>query len=140
MIRIANTILPKSKIHVMAGDTVGINEESSKIAIIHRRICADEIVELFDNSDLGIFTSSTVCVEAFSRELPVAAGYYVDNQEELYRYGVKNELFSPLGNLRDDSSAISERLREVVENNRPKPISIDFRKQKEKIIQLFKEL
>lgn len=140
MIRIVRSVLPETGIHVMAGDTVGISEESSRIAIIHRRINADEIVELFDNSDLGIFPASTVCMEAFSRKLPVAAGYYVDNQEEFYRYGVENKLVSPLGNLLDDSSAIIDRLREVVENNRPKPVTIDFRKQKEKIIKLFKEL
>lgn len=140
MIKIVRSVLPYTKIHVMAGDTVCISEESSKIVVIHRRIDADEIVKLFDNSDLGIFPASTVCMEAFSRKLPVAAGYYVDNQEEFYRYGVRKRLFSPLGNLLDDSSIITDRLRVVVESNRPMPVVIDFRKQKEKIIQLFKEL
>lgn len=140
MIKIVKFVLPEAEIHVMAGDTVEISEESARVAIIHRRINADEIVEMFDNAELGILPASTVCMEAFSRKLPVAAGYYVDNQEEFYKYGVENKLFSPLGNLLDDTSAITDRLREVVENNRPLPFVIDFRKQKGKIIQLFKEL
>lgn len=139
IIKIVKTILPVAEIHVVVGDTVGISDESSNIAVIHRRIDADKIAELFDNSDLGIFPASTVCLEAFSRALPVAAGYYVDNQKEFYKYGVENNLFSPLGNLLDDTSVISYRLRDIIANNRPMPVTFDFRKQKEKIIQLFKE-
>lgn len=140
MIQIANSVLPDAKISVMAGDTVEISDESARIAKIYRRLGAEEIVELFDNSNLGIFPASTVCMEAFSRKLPVVAGYYVDNQEEFYKFGVEYQLFSPLGNLLDDPSAISDRLIDAVENNRPHPVEIDFRNQKQKIIQLFKEL
>lgn len=140
MIKVVSVVLPNAEIQVMAGDTVSISEESSNIAVIHRRLSAEEIVKLFDNSDLGVFPASTVCIEAISRMLPVAAGYYVDNQEEFYKYGVDNNLFSPLGNLLDDPSIILGRLREVVENNRPLPAVINFRKQKSRVIHLFKEL
>ncbi len=140
MIRIVHKVLPVSEIHVMAGDTVAISDESAAIANIHRRLGAEEIVGLFDSSDLGIFPASTVCMEAFSRNLPVAVGYYVDNQEEFYRYGVGHRLFSPLGNFLDGSSIITERLRDIVENNMPMPADIDFRSQKERIVQLFKDL
>lgn len=140
MIKVVSTVLPKVEIHVMVGDTVSISEESANMTITHKRLKAEEIVELFDNSDMGIFPASTVCMEAFSRLLPVAGGYYVDNQREFYEYGVKHNLFSPLGNLLDDSSVILKRFKNVVENDRPLPAVIDFRRQKEKIIQLFKEL
>ncbi len=140
MINIVHEVLPNAKIQVMAGDTVSMSEESSNIAVIHRRLSAEAIVTLFDNSDLGVFPASTVCIEAISRMLPVAAGYYVENQEEFYKYGVHKKLFSPLGNLLDDPSIILDRLREVVENNRPLSAVINFRGQKDKIIQLFKEL
>lgn len=140
MIHIVHSVLPNTQILVMAGDTVEISGESAKIAEIHRRMSAEEIVDLFDNSDLGIFPASTVCMEAFSRNLPVVAGYYVDNQEEFYKYGIEHNLFSPLGNLLDDISLISNRLINVVNNNRCYHVNIDFRSQRHKIIQLFKEL
>jgi len=140
MIKVVNAVLPKCEIHVMAGDTVAISEESANIAVIHRRLDADGIVKLFDNSDLGIFPASTVCMEALSRELPVAAGYYVDNQKDFYRYGVENNLFSPLGNLLDDTGCLLHRLKTIVGNNRPLPVTIDFHDQKKKIIKIFKEL
>lgn len=139
MTEIVHEVLPDAEIHVIAGDTVSISEEASKIATIHPRLSAEEIVELFDCSDLGIFPASTICIEAISRMLPVAAGYYVDNQVELYQYGVEHKLFSPLGSLLDDSSAISSRFKDVVNHNLPKPIAIDFGNQRNKIIQLFKE-
>jgi len=140
MIQVVKAVLPKCEIHVMAGDTVAISEESSTIATIHRRLDADSIVKLFDDSDLGIFPASTVCMEAFSRELPVAAGYYVNNQEEFYKYGVEHEMFSPLGCLLDERTMIKNRLRNIIENHRPSPVTIDFHDQKKKIIELFKEL
>lgn len=140
MIKVVCRVLPKVEIHVMVGDTVSISEESVDMVITHKRLKAEEIVELFDISDMGIFPASTVCMEAFSRLLPVAGGYYVDNQKEFYEYCVKHNLFSPLGNLLDDSSVILKRFKNVVENDRTLPAVIDFRRQKEKIIQLFKEL
>lgn len=140
MIKIVSTVIPSAEIHVMVGDTVSISEESANLAVSHKRLGAQDIVDLFDNSDIGIFPASTVCMEAFSRLLPVAGGYYVDNQKEFYDYAVKHNLFSPLGNLLEDSSIITEKLNDVIENNRPLPAVIDFHGQKDKIIQLFKEL
>ncbi len=140
MIHVVNTVLPETYIHVMAGDTVDMSGEISNNVTIHRRLNAEEIVELFDNSDLGIFSASTVCMEAFSRNLPAAVGYYVKNQEDFYRYGEAHNLFFPLGFLLDDVFTIIDRFQDVIDKNKPLSISIDFCNQKEKIIRLFKEL
>ncbi len=56
-----------------------------------------------------------VCVEAFSRHLPVAAGYFVSNQEEFYAEGVKRD-----GSLRsircfDSRARLAARIRKAVE-------------------------
>lgn len=133
-------VLPDVEIHVMAGDTVEISPKSCNIVKVHRKIEAQEVVKLFDLVDLGIFPASTVCMEAFSRKLPVVAGYYVDNQEEFYRYGVKNDLFAPLGCLLDEETEIEARLSNVIKNKMPMPVIIDYQNQKNKIIELFKGL
>lgn len=140
MIRITHEVLPDAEINVMVGDTVHITPESQKIAKIRHRLNASQIVDLFDKSDLGIFPASTVCIEAISRKLPVAAGYFVNNQEDFYRYSIQHNLFSPLGCLNDDSEDIIRRLRSAVDVNRPYPIIIDFKSRKQKIIDLFRNL
>lgn len=140
MITVVREVLPQAEIHVMAGDSVAVSDESAKAVTVHRRLSAEEIVELFDSADFGVFPASTVCIEAMSRRLPVAVGYYVDNQAEFYKYGVRNHLFSPLGCLHDDVSALLGRLRGAVTSSRPEPPNIDFSRQKQKIIHLFKQL
>ncbi len=76
---------------MIAGDTVEIKVEEFPSVTVHRRVSAEGVRDLLDNADMGIFPASTVCVEAFSRHLPVAAGYFVSNQEEFYAEGVKRD-------------------------------------------------
>lgn len=140
MIAITHNLLPYVQIDVICGDYVYTSEESKKIAHIHRKLSAAEIVPLFDNADLGIFPASTICIEAFSRKLPVIAGFYADNQREFYDYGVKENFFGPLGNLLEDSLVISNRLKDIILNNRPVPVVKDFKTYKNRIIELFSDL
>lgn len=140
MVKIAHDTLPGATINVIAGDTVIVSNESKGIAKIHRRLNAEDIVTLFDTSDFGVFPASTICIEAFSRQLPFAAGYFVNNQQELYEYGITHKLFYPLGCLLDDASLVLERFKKVFEFNKIFPVSYNFSNKKYKIIQLFKEL
>lgn len=140
MVETIHQVLPLASIDIIAGDTVNISDGNSKIATIHKRLSAENIAAIFDKADVGIFPASTICIEAFSRKLPVIAGYYVCNQVELYNYGVTHSLFSPLGCLLDDSVDISSRLKIIFETNRPHPVEINFKSQKKKIIELFKTL
>ncbi len=140
IIRAAVSVAPDITIDVMAGDTVVISDDPQNKIRIHRRIDAERIVTLFDDADLGIFPASTVCMEAFSRQLPIAAGYYVDNQEEFYKYGIENNLFAALGCLLDGKEVLTARLRNIIEVNRPHSVHMDFKSHRERIIQLFKDL
>lgn len=139
-IHIIHSVLPRVQIHAICGDSVIINEESKRIAYIHKNVSAQEIVNLFDNADIGIFPASTVAIEAFSRKLPVIAGYYVDNQKAFYEVGKQRRYFAPLGCLLDDSESIVQRLIRVFHEDRPMPVVINFRAQRERIIELFNQL
>lgn len=140
IIKVINEVFPQAEINAICGETVNINEESARLANIHRQISAEEIVTLFDNSDFGIFPASTICIEALSRKLPILAGYYVNNQIELYEYGIKHHIFSPLGNLLDESTEIANRLDNIIKQPCLSPIDIDYNSQKEKIIKIFKTI
>ena len=140
MIGILHHELPDTEIHAICGESVSISEESKKMARIHTQLSAEELVELFDNADIGVFPASTVAIEAFSRKLPVIAGYYVENQKAFYDIGIQRRYFSPLGCLLDDTESISQRLKYILDYSRPAPMVIDFRAQKDRIIELFKEI
>ena len=71
---------------------------SSKVSYQHN-LSASEMSELFRQSDIAFVPTSTVCLEALSQQLPVVAGYYVDNQKEVYAEYAANNLIYPLGNL-----------------------------------------
>jgi len=131
-------ILPEVEVDVIAGQSVSV--EPSAGVRIWRDINAERIVEIFDHADLGIFPASTVCVEAFSRRLPMAAGYYVDNQKDFYRHGVSQGWFAPLGWLPDGEAYIERRLHEALLRGVPQPPAFDFEKRKGEIIEIFKSL
>lgn len=141
VIDIIRETLPDTAIHVIAGQTVEVSARESGRLRIWRNIDASAVAELFDSADLGIFPASTVCVEAFARRLPVAAGHYVDNQREFYARGVREGWFAPLGCLTDDSPAIRERLKKILAG--PEPLRVpefDFNRRRSDIIDIFKSL
>lgn len=140
MIRLLHEALPNAEINAVCGDSVSISQESRNIAKIHSQLSAEEIVRIFDNSDIGIFPASTIAIEAFSRKLPVIAGYYIDNQRAFYEVGKQRKYFAPLGCLLDESDSIFRRLMEILQHNRPMPVIIDFKSKKERIIEILKEL
>lgn len=140
MIKVFHAVLPETVINVIAGTTLNLSDESRSLCTIHSNLSAEEMVRLFDSSDIGIFPACTISIEALSRGLCVIAGYYVDNQEELYEYGVRKKYYTGIGDLLEDSETLKQRLKMVIDYSRPKPMPIDFSKQKAMVLQLFKEL
>lgn len=132
---------PNLKISVIAGDKVTINPNFERKVKIFRRIGAEEIVHIFSETDLGIFPASTICVEALACSLPVAAGWYVDNQKEFYEYGVRHGLFIPLGNFNDSDMILKANIESALKSEkRVRPPHIDFNEGKKEIIEIFKQL
>lgn len=141
MINIILNVLPSIKLTVISGDTVEIDNLYSDKITIERLLTAEQIVDLFNQSDMGIFPASTICVEALACRLPVAVGWYVDNQKEFYEYGVKTGLFLPLGNFLDSTKKMETRLRNIMgQGIFRQPSYIDFKKGKKELIDLFKNL
>ena len=140
MIRMIGKCLPDANINVIAGSLVKINYNKSSLINIHRNLPAADIVNIFDNSDIGIFPSSTIAIEAVSRKLPIVGGYYISNQIALYKYCVKHRIFAPLGNLLDSPDIIETRLSKILTSERPIPPVINFCNQKQNTIDLFNRI
>lgn len=141
MIEIVTGVIPDVSLDVIAGQTVEVKTKESKNVRIWRQLDAERLADLFDAADWGIFPASTVCVEAFSRGLPVAAGYYVANQEEIYAYGVQKNWFAPLGCLLDSPDMIANRVTDALHSSvLKKAPDFDFSGHKTDIINIFKSI
>jgi len=140
MVRLIRDINDSLTIEVLAGQTVTIGFAEDERLAVHRQASAGEIADMFDRCDLGIFPASTVCVEAFSRGLPVAAGYFVDNQEEIYAYGIEHGWFRPLGDLRRDDAELRQDIRQALTTPLSPAPMFDFPARRQDIINLFRSL
>lgn len=144
---LTNKIIPvllsshyKFHLSVIAGDTVNIDSQFLNEVKIYSRLTAEEIVRLFANSDLGIFPASTISVEAIACKLPVAAFWYVDNQKELYDFGVERHLFYPLSNPLVNFGEFKTNLLGIFENIIQINHEINFSEGMQEIIEVFKNL
>ncbi|MBQ3656252.1 MAG: UDP-2,4-diacetamido-2,4,6-trideoxy-beta-L-altropyranose hydrolase [Bacteroidales bacterium] len=86
---------------VVLGDKVFLSEENKQKVSTRKNLTAEQMAELFEKSAAGILSASTVCIEALSRNLPLAVGYHVDNQIELYGCIANSKAVLPLGNLQE---------------------------------------
>lgn len=103
ILRAVRDALPDVPLEVIAGETVRLSSEVDAMprVIVHRRLDATQMVDVMDRAKMGLFPASTICMEAFSRKLPVAAGFFTGNQLDVYAAGVRRNLFIPLGDLHD---------------------------------------
>lgn len=69
----------------------------------HQNISAQAIADLFTACDLAVVSASSVCIEALACGAKVAAGWYVENQKEIYDLCVQSNLIIGLNHLSDAS-------------------------------------
>lgn len=140
MIGVVRRVCPDKRIEVITGNSIRQAYTDDDKVTLHRQLDARSIALLFDNSDWGLFPASTVCIEAFSRHLPVVAGYFVDNQEEFYARGVEKGWFGALGALTDDADLLAERLNSILSARIPEAPEINFTNKRKEIVSIFKKL
>lgn len=138
IIKIVHHLLPTIGIDIIAGSNVTVNHNVSIGVRVHRNISADDIVKLYENSDVAILPSSTLSIEALSTGIKVFAGHFVNNQRKLYDYCVNKGYYIPLGSLLAPDCDLESRLSKAIKNNSPKLQITCFQNQKEKSVNLFK--
>lgn len=87
------------KIVAILGDKVYLSDDNKEKVKVLKNLTAKEMAQLFESSSFGLFSASTVSIEAISRGLPSIVGYYADNQKEGYYRFVKNGFYIPLDYL-----------------------------------------
>lgn len=138
---VVRRVLPETFIHVIAGPSAKVQQGSDGKLRVYREVNAQKVAEIFDLCDFGIFPGSTVCAEAVSRKLPLAVGWYMDNQLNHYRHGVETGAFADLGDMRRSPDVITSDLEKIVSDYDPlKVADIDFNSYRREIIEIFKTL
>ncbi len=91
---------PNYKIVAILGDQYKGKLNNNSINIkIEKNLNSKELVELFLQTKYAFLSASTICIEALSCGVKIASGYYVDNQEGLYRELEKQKYIYPLDSL-----------------------------------------
>ena len=96
---------PSSHIHIISSQVISLESAKRSHYTLRSKLSAKDMTNLMDSCDLAILPASTICLEAFARRLPVAAGWFADNQLPFYRHGVEHNWFIPLGDLRTPNLA-----------------------------------
>lgn len=131
-------INPRQKICIIAGDNFTNTYGSNSNIIVKRKLCAQEVCDLFDSVSLGIFSSSTVAIEAASRNLWMLTGYYVDNQQSIYKTLTESPYGYPLGDLTKlNDEIIKDGINSIIPSNRT-PFNAEMIQSR--YINLFKSL
>lgn len=131
-------INPSQKIYIIAGDSFTNTYVDNSNIIVKRKLSAKEVRDLFDTTSLGIFSSSTVAIEAASRNLWMLTGYYVDNQQSIYKTLTESHYGFPLGDLtRLNDEVIREGINSTSPSNRT-PFNAEMIQPR--YIKLFKSL
>lgn len=140
-VEMTGRILPGCRIDVIAGPASNVISRPQGRVEVSRNIDAAEIVRILDRADFGIFPSSTGAIEALSRGLPAATGWFEQNQRRLYDHVTDRGLFQPLGNLKRPVAEIEEDLRAAIANHgNYKVPRIDFDHKRKEIIEIFKRI
>lgn len=92
---------PDLVIEIVAGSAAVLDSsvDFTHRTVVHSNVDANEMVDIFDRCCLAILPASTLCIEAFARNVPVAAGYFVDNQLDFYNTATERNMIYPLGCL-----------------------------------------
>lgn len=94
-----------SRITVVVGDAYKEGDEYqelNKVSVV-RNLPAERMAKLFRNAGGAVVSCSTISIEALSCRCPVYAGYYIDNQQEMYECFLQNNYIVGLGSLLDKS-------------------------------------
>ncbi len=133
-----------SKYHlsVICTNSVSIERRralSNKGVKVYTDITAEIVAELFEQAEYAILSSSSVCLEALSRGAKVIAGYYVDNQANFYHALIKEHYIIGLGDLlvQNSFSFLEKKMKGTTSIG---SFPIDFTRQKERYISLFKSI
>lgn len=103
-----------------------------------KNLTAEEIAELFLNTDIAILPASTMMNEAMACGTFIIGGFYVNNQEYDYYSYLKENMILGVGDYSDDDSV--ERIIKVLSKNETRVVNGITPETPQRLIELFKRL
>lgn len=82
-------------------------QQGFSVELIHAK-SAVEVARAFARAEWAVVSASGAMVEALAMGAKVAAGWYVENQHQLYRHAAEQGWIYPLGNM--DEGCLTEKL------------------------------
>lgn len=113
---------------------------------LFKGIESSKVFQLMQESELGIFSASTIAIEAIAARLPFICGYYVDNQKEIYLGIETNNLAICVGNYlqtspNDFANAFKQlSIKEIADRIVMKQKTLLDKKSKDRFIKTFNSL
>ncbi len=109
------------KIHVLIGAAYK-HEEIYKIEneniIIHKNLPETEVLNVLNKCQLAIIPSSTISYEVCSVKMLIICGYFIDNQELIYKGLKENNVIFPAGDFTSYNTSGFERIiKKVIQSN-----------------------
>lgn len=101
-INIIRNSYPEYTITVISSDKIGferIQKLKEKGIRTEINLSARQIAEIFANSKISVVSASSVALEALSQQSNVISGYYVKNQENIYKSLVSHGYIWPIGDF-----------------------------------------
>ncbi|MBW1293892.1 UDP-2,4-diacetamido-2,4,6-trideoxy-beta-L-altropyranose hydrolase [Aquimarina litoralis] len=119
------------EIHVVLGGAYNyedihdlIKDKKDKV-FIHRNLAEKEMLNIMDKCDLAIVPTSTICYEVCCVKMLIFGGYYVDNQINIYKGFLNNDVIYPGGDFKKYSSGdFKEKVEDIMKNQ-----TSDFKKK-----------
>ncbi|MEO9531426.1 MAG: bifunctional UDP-2,4-diacetamido-2,4,6-trideoxy-beta-L-altropyranose hydrolase/GNAT family N-acetyltransferase [Crocinitomicaceae bacterium] len=108
-----------NQVHLMVGNSFNDQPLADKTynfdLKIHKRLSANQIIDLVEKCDFAISSASTISYELCSCRIPLAIGWYTENQKDLYTGLVQKGLAEGLGNINSISREnLGVKLQEVL--------------------------
>lgn len=119
---------PNALINIIATERIG----ASRIAdfrqqgyALHINLSAEQMVQVFRTTNISVVSASSVALEALSQDSNVIAGYYVDNQVNIYNSLVDEDFIWPLGDFSDADVLLrmEEAIKQIHEGKRKRTCS-----------------
>lgn len=126
-------------VDVLIGDRTELNDSESGRVILHKNADAELIAELMIQADMGIFSASSICNEAMALGLPIAVGYYAENQRLYHDLLVDGGYARSIGSYLNDTCIgnIPSVIKSPCHLKKP---SFDYVHQQSNVISIFKAL
>ncbi len=117
--------IPEFKnIHVVLGgaykhqDIFSLQEEYSQVIKLHKNLSEEELVSVMKHCNFAIAPASTILYELSCFKIPILSGFYVDNQELIYKGFTDNQAIYKGSNFKNyNAKDFTLRVKKILENS-----------------------